>query len=715
MNIKSKLTKLNLAISLAVPSISAFAQSEKSGFVLEEITVTAQRKEEGLQDTPIAVTAFSSEGLKDVGAVNVKDLTDFVPTLDVTRTSQNAMQVTLRGVTSTNNTELGDPAVSFNVDGIYTARPQAASALMFDTERVEVLRGPQGTLFGRNSPAGAINLITKKPHTDEVEGSIGVVVGDYNRVGVQGVLNLPVSDTFALRASFMDEQRDGFLEAGEGSLEPIADDETAETVDDTAFRIGANWMISDTVNWQLTYDYMDSASLPTISVLGTAEDARVADLRTASSTDMEMTALRSRLDWDLSDSVLLTYLASVNTLDRDQVASGVVGQNTTITYSENDSSTHEFQLTSIDAEKLDWIVGVFYFEEETYIDFLVDVNPTFGQRFLQPKRTSESRAVFGQATYHFNADLGLTVGARYSEDEKEDIGGGNYTCAGGIYPVSNCVQNRDNTRDDEWSAPTFRTQLDWNMNDETMFYTSVASGYKAGGFAAGGTPSYDEETLITYEVGSKNDLLDGRLRLNAALYISDYQDMQISSLEELDGGTIRATRNAASATIKGLEVEYTWVITDYSRLQGYVAYLDASFDDFPNAVDAIFDTTALVDASGNKLQNSPEWSFNISYDHDINLSSGATLRPRLAVSWRDDYYLRPINRPLDDEQDAATTVDASLRYTAANENWSAEIFGKNLTDEEVRVEAGGRANGSGVLLYNYRAPATYGVRVDYMF
>ncbi len=690
------------------------ASQERSA--IEEIVVTAQKREQSLQDTPIAVTAFSQDALNDIDAIDVESLIESVPTISVTRTDGNAVQITLRGITSTNNTELGDPAVSFNVDGIYMARPQAASALMFDVERVEVLRGPQGTLYGRNSPAGAINLVTRKPGS-EFDGSVGVVAGDYSRRGLKGTLNLPVSETFALRFAALSEQRDSYNTAGPNSRVSIAADETPDTDDELAGRISALWTPSDDFSWLLTYDSLNSESLQPLAVRGLdAPDIRSADLNIPSSLDMDTTSFRSRIDWNFSETVGLSYLASVNSLDIDFEFSGLLGGANRTRNSENESTSHELQLKTLDANAaFEWILGAFWFEENTDNDFIIDINPFFGLRFRQPDRSSEAAALFGQGTYHFNDTTSLTFGFRQSDDTKEDIGGSNQICPGGVDPITNCFPTTNNTRDNSWDEPTWRVQLDWNGTENTFFYGSVATGYKAGGFGDQGTPDYDQETLLNYELGMKSDLADGTLRINTALYYSDYEDLQVTAVEGTGGATAAAvTRNAASATIKGLETEFTWLPNGNSRFQGFVSYMDAQFGDFPGGVDTVFAEGVIQNFGGNTLPFSPEWSLLLAYDIDFSLPNGGTIRPRVSLASKDEYFLRAVNRPGDDLQDSHSIIDASIRYTSPNGNWSVEAFGKNLGDEGVKVNgAGGGGGGEGVLDYTYRPPRTWGVRLDY--
>lgn len=771
-------TLLSIAIAGALASTASsygFAQeaeskanvsneAEQGAFVLEKIQVTAQRRTENLQETPIAITAFSQNALNDIGATNLQDLVEAVPTIHTSRTNNGAVQITLRGITSTNNTELGDPAVSFNIDGIYMARPQAASALMFDMEGIEVLRGPQGTLFGRNSPAGAINIKSARPGQD-LEGSIALAAANYDRRLVQGYINVPVNDDFALRFAGMHDSRNSFNEVGETpDGVTIGSDEIYDTVDDTAGRVSALWTPNENLTWLVTYDYLDSAGLPQASQ-AIGDEPRILDLNRPSTFQMDTSSLRSKLDWDFSSTIGLSYLSSYNTLDTNRISSGDLGGGDQYANRENTSFTHELQIKSIEeGAKFDWIAGIFYYEEENNTDFQVKSSPNAGIRFLQPNRTSESFAVFGQGTYHIDDQWSMTLGFRQSEDKKEDVGGENQDC--GLPPFINDptrdFQNEDvgqpqaddlcalaegnspNTRSNEWSAPTWRVQADYKQADNMFFYGSIATGYKAGGFGDAGSPDYDEENLTNYEVGMKSDLLDGSLRLNLAAYYSDYEDFQVTAIEgsgNNDGVAAAATRNAGEASITGFEVEYTWLATADTRVSGYFAYTDAEFEDFSTHVDTAFSDPDVplvrgggpawaYDATGNQLPFVSKYSAQVVVEHNFEFNDASTLRPRLAFSWRDDYFLRSANLEpgaaihpdVSDEirnstldlQDGYTMVDASLRYTSADETWSVELFGRNLTDELVAISGDSSgAGGNNTLEYTFKPPRTYGIRFDY--
>jgi len=364
--------------SLALPAFSAdTAKSEadkKDNGQLEEIIVTATKRETNLMETPIAITVFNQETLSREGLTNVKDLGKMVPNMDITfDTTRSAPQISMRGVRSTNNTELGDPSVGLHLDGVYSARPQAAMSLMFDVERVEAQRGPQGTLFGRNSTVGNINIISKRPQMDSFEGSIGAEVGRWNQEQLHGVINIPVSDTFALRASFMQEKRDSYLNGywdanqydnrfidpsaknaplytgpeenktftqrarGPAAQEVIKADPSDfyNNADQYAFRIAGFWKPTDDFSWLLTYEnfvnnsagnintidckkakahtfMLDDKTSPTQGcewIYGRGADEYTAMSNAVGKGEQNIKNLRSNIRWDFSDKMALVYNA----------------------------------------------------------------------------------------------------------------------------------------------------------------------------------------------------------------------------------------------------------------------------------------------------------------------------------------------------------------------------------------------------------------------
>jgi iron complex outermembrane receptor protein len=659
----------------------------------ETVTVTAQRVETELMKTPVAVTVLEQDDLDREGIKDVQDMAQSVPNMDIaTINGQSTPIISLRGIRSTNETELGDPAVGVHLDGIYSPRMQGALALMFDNERVEVLRGPQGTLFGRNSTVGSINIITAKPKLGASESSLNLQYGNYDHREFSGMINKPLSDTFAVRFAGRYYQRDSYLD---GYWDPnqydqrfiadkVADAEIIATgpeectgpqcftltqkspsawwaddlgipiralvpADDDHFYMNANeWAYRAAVLWQpkfaemsLNFSFqhyqnnsaggidlvnceklrgrpvylldenweivLDDDGNPTItgrrdcSTMFPKDDTYQAVVNVPGKLFLDIKYLRANYTWDIKDNLRFVALAGLEDQNRksaqdmdqslnawDQAMFFLPGTGST-------SWMHEVQLQSYGNERFNWIAGLNYFYEKTgtigYFDNAIDEKAMWDQ----PDRSTTAGALFAQGTYSYSPKWHLTIGARYSDETKEDKGGRTYICnianecaadvippdlvdnsegqfpmigfsredlAGvptnffedpSLYPDVNANDNKGSWDHDDW-----RVGLDYQKNENTLLYAYLATGFKAGGigdvfegtvvdgdFDEDGRPivvsheevilrtAYDPEEVTTLELGYKQRLLDGDLELRAAYFYSDYENMQYASVGSL--------------------------------------------------------------------------------------------------------------------------------------------------------------------------------------
>ena len=484
--LSSAMTIASLACApLVFAQDDVLAQDE---LTIEEVIVTATRVETNLMTTSIAVSAFDQDTLDKNGVRDVRDAADLVPNFDVTFSPvDSGVQMTMRGINSNNFTEIADPSVAFHVDGVYSPRPQGAVALMFDLERLEVMRGPQGTLFGRNSAAGSVNVITAKPTQEGIFGTIGAEVGNRGQMNVLGTLNLPVTDTFAVRGNFFAEQRDGFAKQDSGTkdLEGIGNrgpdgipdmdqrrnrnvgkDEYYGNADRWAARISALWEPSDRFDWRVSIETAkdqgagwpiapDCEANPELCQYNGGGIDYI-DPNIPGSLDMTMDAARSHITFAITDSIDVIYNFGWARQQRAQEWDGDMGwralpgattswlnrnqpwESLYLATAESDyeSLSHELQLQG-STGPVTWIVGAFDFSEDNSIIF--DVEQPFccslgglgGISFIQPERLLDSSAIFGQATWHITDKWHLTLGYRQTDDTREDIGGRNIGCYGG--------------------------------------------------------------------------------------------------------------------------------------------------------------------------------------------------------------------------------------------------------------------------------------------
>ena len=621
----------------------AWAQDQESGaLVLEEVVVTATRMETNLMTTSVAISAFDQEELTRSGVKDIRDAAVLVPNFEVAFSpSDSGVQLTMRGINSNNFTELGDPSVAFHVDGVYSPRPQGATALMFDLERLEVMRGPQGTLFGRNSAAGSVNVLTARPSTEGVFGTLGAELGNRDHGILLGTLNLPLSDTVALRGNFFSEKRDGFANQDTGTKDlgsrgfegpdgipdmdqrrnrPVDKSERYGNADRWAARISALWEPLDTFDWRVSVETAEDNGAGWPVAPNCEVNAALCqyngggidyvDPNIPGLLDMTNDAIRSHIAWGLTDNIDLVYnygwarQQRRQEWDADMGWRAVPGAQTGwinryapwpslyLATAESDykSWTHELQFQGL-TNRFNWIVGFFSLNEDNSIIF--DVEQPFccstgalgGISFVQPERTLDSQAIFGQATWHITDQWHFTLGYRSYEDIKADVGGRNYGCYGDdgcsfsgrqipgdghpdpmddyeydelLLPrftsadlgVGFGAQNRltnyqlfdVNDNEESFKDGTWRVGLDYDLNADAFVYFYAATGSKAGAFGDGVDVcrcgrieifSFEPEEVLNYEIGYKGTFLDGRMNVVATAFVTDYTNKQISQFREV--------------------------------------------------------------------------------------------------------------------------------------------------------------------------------------
>ncbi|WP_404713761.1 TonB-dependent receptor [Sphingomonas sp. MMS24-J13] len=634
-------TALGLTIGA---SQSAFAQAAPTGGAAPEATsadtgqvgeiiVTATRRETSLQKTPVAVSAFSQATLDRQQVKDVTDLARFVPSLQFNQQGdQSAVLLTLRGIGNDSAyTEVADPEVAIYVDGVYSPRAQGAVVLLYDLERAEVLRGPQGTLFGRNATVGALNLTTAKPRLGEFSGYLEGVAGSYSRFGLRGAINIPVTDTLAIRIAGISDRHDGYADyqqppavAGISPSAFITSGKKYYAADQQSGRINVLWQPSDKFTWNFGVEGYKDTGAPVTGLMQNPRPGQkmwsiLAD--TAPDENRWSVNVHSTMDYNLSDKIQASYIAGyqkiggstqtnsdAGTLPPTSIStpSGAFQENRTVSSSYQFQS-HELQLKSRGDNVIDWIIGGYYSHEKNKIRFDVDQrngyrNGTFSWAgsFIQADREIDSLAAFGQATWHVNDKIRLTGGLRYTDDKKQDIGGRNVTYSGagcstadkapggacttgifGAYPDATAQQLvtllpgygiANNDVKGKWHKLTYLARADADLAPGILGYASVSTGFKSGNIQdnAGLT---NPESLTNYEVGLKNRLFGNRMTLNVAAYYSDFKGYQVNQAvtnRDAAGNVISSqlvTQNAKGAKAYGFEAELAWNVTDTDRFQ----------------------------------------------------------------------------------------------------------------------------------------------------
>ena len=711
----------------AQPGAEVHGQPASAADQVGDIIVTATRRETSLQKTPIAVSAFNQAALDRQQVNNVTDLARFVPSLQfTTQGDQSAVLLTLRGIgNDTAFTEVADPEVAIYIDGVYSSRAQGASVLFYDLERAEVLRGPQGTLFGRNATAGALSLISAKPNLNGFSGYAEAIAGDYKRFGARAALNLPVSDTLAFRVAFVTERHDGYAHfqpaltvANVDRAAFVTTGKRYYAVDQQSARVSMLFKPSDRFTWNLSAEGFLDNGAPTIVLLqhprpGTRRWSTLSD--TAPDTDRYSAAVRSTMDYNLTDHLQLSYIAGFTRLggstqaDADfgalpptggfdpatgkQLYLGGFGENRTVN-SRYDFTSHELQLKSPGTNVIDWILGGYYSHEKNRIRF--DVYQRDGYRdgttrafvgsFIQADREIDSRATFGQATWNATDRLRITGGLRYTHDAKKDVGGRNITAFGcpttgpcnvnifGLDPHASAdellaelnalggnfsISNNDTKG--HWNKLTYLGRVDADLADDVLGYASVSTGFKGGNIQDGGRTT-DPETITNYEAGIKSRLFDRHLTLNAAAYYSDfkgYQVNQVVNTRDAAGNVIASqveTDNAKGATSYGFEVEAVANLTPQDRLQFDATVQKTRLKSLITSdgrFDNAGDPTTFRDLKGNELPHSPRFSASGTFEHDFLLGNGGSITPRATLHYETRSFLTYFNGDRTNRVDAA--------------------------------------------------------------
>lgn len=597
--------------------VDASAQTSDAG--VQEIFVTATKRTTSLQSTPVAVTALSGSDLDLNHVQTIQDVTRLVPSFQATSQGDHGViTMTLRGIGNDSaKTEYADPEVALYVDGIYTARAEGASSLLFDMASVEVLRGPQGTLWGRNATVGAVNMQTAKPTLDDVYGNIEAGVGSYSRLGLRGAINVPLTDRFAVRLAFAQEKHDGYVDYQSPPNIPLASQQAAlaaynranntnlafqpldanryvqsgdkyNAQDQRAVRLSALWKPVDQLTWNLNFEYFQDRGTPNMNLLqtpraGTSEWSAL--INVAPYLHRDVYSLRSRVDYDINDYLSLSYIAGYSWFDGksnfDQdggatlptsFASGGNEQEDRTNYAKYYAYSHEIELKSNGKHDLDWILGAYYGHEDNSIRFDINIQNgstqgpvNWGGEFLQPKETVTSKAVFGQATYHLTDRLHFTGGLRYTKDERSNEGGVGIGfcgagCGGPLAPNQDARQlgwtvYSVNSGSGSWNKLTYLARVNYDFTPDVMGYASISTGYKSGGVQDGGF-TYAPETLTNYEAGLKLRLFGGLVTVNNAFFYEDFKDFQFSApVTNPDGSHVLRTSNADGATVYGFESE----------------------------------------------------------------------------------------------------------------------------------------------------------------
>jgi iron complex outermembrane receptor protein len=689
---------------------------------LEEIIVTAQKRTEDLQKVSLAISAVTGSELTKTGTYDPQGLTDLVPGLEVGYNNSNTT-FAIRGISSTTDATLGDAAVAFHLDGVFEGRPSAASGLFYDIARVEVLRGPQGTLYGRNATAGTINVVTNRPNFDGFEGSAQLETGDYGLLRSSAMFNAPISDTLAVRGAMQTLRHNGYLNTG------------YDDADDVAARLQALWRPGDKVSLLLFTDYFHEGGVGNGFVqfpfnpvtqapqrLGSdpwqsspAQVTQSGYLSPPGHTDNTSWSAHAQLDWDLGGATL-TEIAAYHHLTVNYFAFGN-GVDDTQDDDEREVS-NEIRLASNVDSTAKWVAGLYYHDEkqpytQTFYDNAQPQNATCctypgegdSLHFIYPTIDNPSYAAFGQITYPIVSSVRLTGGVRWNRDHKV-VDGGTYKFYGEdtngfgqFYPAGTQQLSIATNANSTWNKVTWKGGIEADVSANSLVYGDVSTGYKQGGVFAGAMPNtYRPEYITAYSAGSKNRFLDNRIQLNADVFYYKYKDYQVDQLEDLPvpgGGYSFGDDifNAARATEYGGELESLWLATPDDELHLNLAFLHAVFDQFEFPLQAnpphagVPNPVQFVNLAGATPTSAPKYTSTIAYQHTWHLNSSSELQWLLQTHIESSYWLA-VDHGADPNkansyQFGYSRSQTALTYFTAQQKFSTQIYVRNLENRAV--------------------------------
>ena len=674
--------------------------------VLEEIVVTAQKREENLYEVPISVSAFSDDKLEQAIIDDVADLGRFAPSLTANNVSAGGSNIFMRGVGNEIIAVGADSSVAIYIDGVYTPRFTTALNNFVDVERVELVKGPQGTLYGRNATGGAINIVTKQPSA-EASFKSDVEISNYSGRKVRAAGGGAISDTLFGRMALVYNNKHNY------SYNPVFD-ERLDVEDMFAANASLKWQPSDRFEALLRYDHLKDDALGVVSTRVLApgaghaglvfdpdpfvngSDFRVSD----SNNEMESRGFNASLTWDFGNFRITSLSAWKHfESDLDYDADGTERPLLSVVpVSEEESRTlsEELRIEYTGDGPWEWMAGFFYFDEDARQDLNLEL--LGGVLALVPlsDRDVEAWALFGELSFNPTERLKLTVGLRYSDETKDHV------------TILNGVMLPDSSGKASWDAFTPKFTVGYDLSEDLFVYATASRGFKSGGFnSVSNSPVFDPEYLWNYEAGLKGTAADGRVRGAVTGFIYDYTDIQVRIYPEVTGAPIPID-NASKAEVKGLEVEGSLMPFDNFQLDLSIAYIDGSYKDYitanPNA------GNALQDLSGNRMIHSPRIKANIGAEYVLDLGGAGSLALRGEYIHSGKIYFDQFN--VDQTKQASYDLwNAYLTYTSPDARWTVAAWGKNLDDEVyvLQIYPSGLLGMRGLLA----PPRTYGIRVGY--
>ncbi len=755
----NRLMKTALLAGAAFGVMTTAAQAQEAAPVgeqvssVDDIIVSARRRDEALKDVPVAVSAFSAEQLEQKGSADITELTRSAPslTLQAARGSNSTLISFIRGVGQQDPLWGFEPGVGLYMDDVYIARPQAAVLDIFDIQRIEILRGPQGTLYGRNTIGGAIKYVTKRIDADEPQGQVRASYGSYNQRDLVASAELPFNDKFAVSAAVARYLRDGY-----GTNLNTGNEHYNKDV--TAARFSAEWTPTDSLFFRLAGDIVkddSNARHGHRELAPSPADVYDTNAGAGDANRVESKGLSLTGEWNVNEWLTLKSVTAQRdgltrgNIDFDNLPAPIL--DIPARY-DDDQFSQEFQAV-FSGDRWSGVAGVYYLDATASGAFdtvlgLYDANVVLGlpagtfpvglTTLTSGSVDTKSYAVFGDFSYDVTDALSVSVGARWTHDEKTGtvfrqqyagIRSPDFGNSGAV-PFGAPRTNYTATREFEKFTP--RVSVSYKLNPDLTTYVSWGQGFKSGGFDMRGDAvaypdtikGYEPETVETWEIGLKGSLFDNRLNFATAIYDSSYEDQQITTQYPSGSTVASVVDNVGSSSIRGWEFEGRLRVTDSLSLNGMLSYTDAKFDQFAAYIPTgPLNTTCptqpgcFVDVSDQRdFQNTPEWTGSIGATYTHWMENGSSLAFIPSASYRGDYQLFETANPILD-QEAFWMFDASLVWTSSNDRLTVGVHGKNLSDEQYRVGGyvfPGALFGDSLIGY-YGAPRTVTATVGLKF
>lgn len=715
----------------ALMQASAFAQTAPADGGIQEIVVTAERHEQSVQKSPLALQVLGADEITKSGLTQADDLSKLTTGIEVGSAGANA-QIYIRGVGSYAQTPLQNPGVAFNVDGVYVGRADSTNGNFYDLARIEVLKGPQGTLYGRNANGGAVNLITNEPQLNVTSVDLNSDIGNYQLLHFGGAVNVPLDDTKALRIALNEVSRNGYLSDG-------ADDDQEQEA-----RVRFKWRVDDDTTLLLNTDYShlggagasyvnsptrpgsdpyEAAASPAAQIYQHSFNATTAPITVYTVPD------------DTQNSTYANVSAQLDTRLNFGTLTIVPAYRYSDTFYRNTSGTIYDAKEKTDQKSLEarlgdttpiltWVAGAYIFNED-----VTGYNDINGSPFLLDNRTvlaptTTAYAAFGQTTVNVFDGFRLIGGLRYTYEQQTDTGS-TYDQRFGGYRLIESFPGKAN-----FDGVTYKAGAEYDIAPRSMIYATYSTGFKAGGFNQTVAPesTFQPEKLDALEFGSHNRFFDNKLQLNGTLFNWRYNGLQDSRINFDPLGNINfITFNSGNATIRGGSLDVVGKITNADTVRLSEEYAYSRYDTFGFQTPAAFFQPGSVgcpltisggfvhvNCAGFPVDHVPKWSGTFNYNHVFSLEDDSTVTFNGAVKYTAAHYIA--SDFIDAEkQSSYTTFDAYLSYDPPAGNWSLTLYGKNLTDA-VYYQSGVQLPFIGGLVNAaIGAPRTYGLQAAYHF